>query len=166
MIRALLLLVIASVSVAAQEPRAVAEEALAAWRAGDAKRLDAIAHPEFKKRCREARVMYSYLEEKPEKKKVLASASDAEIMALFCEALRAIVPQDDRVEHFDRFVQAVPKGELMIVTFESGWRLKRDPSQMRSTRQEIVLKKAGNDWRFLWSPAALIHVDLTWDPRE
>lgn len=155
-----------SVILAAQEPRAVAEEALAAWRAGDAKRLDTVAHPELKKRIRDARLVAFYVEGKDEKKKLLESGSDADVVALFCEALRAIVPRDARVEYFDRFTETVRRGNLQIVVFESGWRAKSNPSTEHSSKIEVVLKKVGADWLFLWSPAAQLHVDLSWNPKE
>ena len=167
MIRAaFVLLLIVSPAIAAQEPRGVAEEALAAWRAGNAKRLDAVAHPELKKRCRDARIVQFYVEGKEEKKKALESGSDDDAVALLCEALRAIVPHDDRVEYFDRFVETVRRGDLAIVVFESGWRSKSNLSSAQSSKIEVVLKKVGEDWRFLWSPAAQLHIDLTWDPKE
>jgi hypothetical protein len=165
MIRAFCFLLIASVAFA-QAPRSVAEEALAAWRAGDAKRLDAVAHPEFKKRCRDARIVLFDVDRKEEKKKVLESGSDTEVVTLFCEALRAIIPRDDRVEYFDRHLETIRKQDVAVVTFDSGWKQKSDPSVSRSSRVEVVLKKVGDDWRFLWSPAAQLHIDLMWDPRE
>ncbi|MEO5958153.1 MAG: hypothetical protein ABIR80_03480 [Opitutaceae bacterium] len=139
---------------------------MAAWRACDAKRLDAVAHPELKKRCRDARIVQFYVEDKEEKKRALKSGSDADALALLCEALRAIVPRDDRVEHFDRFIGTVKKSDLAIVVFESGWRAKSNPTSGQSSKIEVVLKKVGDDWRFLWSPAAQLHIDLTWDPKE
>jgi hypothetical protein len=92
---AIVFLPTATVTVAAQEPPAVAAEALAAWRAGDAKRLNAVAHPEFMKRCRDARIVLFYVEAKPEKKKALAAGSDADALALLCEALQAIVSRKE-----------------------------------------------------------------------
>jgi hypothetical protein len=167
MIRAAIIFILAaSFAVAAQEPRAVAEEALAAWRVGDATRLNAVAHPELKKRCRDARIVLFYVEDKEEKKKALESGSDADAVGLLCEALRAIVPRDSRVEYFDRFIETTQRGDLAIVVFESGWKSKSNPSSTHSSNSEVVLKKVGDDWRFLWSPAAQVHIDLTWDPKE
>jgi len=162
----ILFILSACVAFAAQEPRAVAEEAMTAWRSGDAKRLNAVAHPELKKRCREARIVQFHLEDKVEKKKMLESGSDDDALALLCEALGAIVPRDVRVEYFDRFIETVRRGDLAIVTFESGWRAKNNSAHGRSSKIEVVLKRVGDDWRFLWSPAAQLHIDLTWDPRE
>jgi hypothetical protein len=166
MIRALIFLALTSVAMAVQEPRFVAEEALAAWHAADAKRLDAIAHPEFKKRCRDGRLTNFYVEDKESKKQKLISGSDSDVIALFCEALRAIIPRDDRIEYFDRYVETVRKGDLAIVVFDSGWKRKSDPSVTRSSKAEIVLQKSGDDWLFLWSIAAQVHIDLGWDPRD
>ncbi len=166
MIRTLALFLFVSAALIAQEPRTIAEEALAAWRAGDAKRLDAIAHPELKKRLREARIVLFYVEDKPAKKKTVESGSDSEVVAIFCEAHRAIVPRDARVEYFDRFAEARKSGDLAIVFFNSGWRSKENPSSVQSSQIEVILKKADGEWRFLWSPAAQLHVDLTWDPRK
>lgn len=155
-----------SMALSAQEPRAVAEEALAAWRATDAKRLDAVAHPELKKRCRTARIVQFYIEGKDEKKKILASGSDAEVIALLCEALHAIVPGKDKVEHTDRYLEIVRKGDLAIVVFDSVSKPTGNRSAGIPMKTEIVLKKVGEDWRFLWSPSVQLHVDLKWDPKK
>ena len=138
---------------------------MAAWRVGDAKRLGAIAHPELMRRCRTARIVEFYVEGKDDKKKALAAGSDANALALFCEALRAIVPRDERFDHFDRFVEVRRKNDLVIVVFESGVKRKSDQKIIQSSSTEVVLKQVGNEWRFLWSIAAQIHIDLDWDPR-
>ncbi len=167
MIRILVIFVLTlSTALAAQEPRAVAEEALAAWRETDAKRLDAIAHPELKKRSRDARIVQFYVEGKEEKKKLLASGSDSEVTALLCEALHAIVPGKDKVEHTDRYVEVVRKGDLAIVIFDSVSRPIGSRSAGIPMKTEVILKKVGEDWRFLWSPAVQLHIDLNWDPKE
>jgi hypothetical protein len=155
-----------SMAFAAQEPRAVAEEALGAWRATDAKRLDAIAHPELKKRCRAARIVQFYVEGKEKEKKRLASGSDAEVIALLCAALQAIVPGKDKVEHTDRYLEIVRKGDLAIVVFDSLSKPTGSRSAGIPMKTEVVLKRVGDDWRFLWSPAVRLHVDLDWDPKK
>jgi hypothetical protein len=163
---AVVFLLITGFVIAAQEPRAVAEEALGAWRAGDAKRLEVLAHPELKKRFRDARIVRFYVEGKVAKTKILESGSDADVVALFCEALRSIVPRDARVEYFDRFLEARQHGDLAIVSFDSGWHSKSEPSTVQASKIEVILKKVDDEWRFLWSPAAQLHIDLTWDPKE
>jgi hypothetical protein len=154
-------------AVAAQAPRAVAEAAIAAWTARDAKSLDALAHPELKKRCREARIIEFYLGKKPEKKQVLVSGSDAEVIELLCEALRAIVPpRDTHLEYFDRYLDTANMGDLAIVRFDSGWKRKTDGVIGIEDKMEIILKKSGGEWKFLWSPSTQLHIDLSWDPTE
>jgi len=155
-----------STVVAALEPRGVAEEALAAWHAGDAQRLEAVAHPELMKRCRDARILRFDVEGKKEKEKILVSGSEAEVMSLLCEALRAIVPGKERVEHTDRYLETDWKEGLAIVVFDSVSKPAGSSSAGVPMRTEVVLKKVGEDWRFLWSPAVQLHVDLTWNPKE
>jgi hypothetical protein len=159
-------LVSASTVFAAQEPRSIAEDAMAAWRAGDAKHLGAIAHPELMRRCRTARIVEFYVDGKDDKKKALAAGSDADALALLCEALRSIVPRDERFEHIDRFVEVRRKNDLAIVVFESGVRRKSDQKIIQSSSNEVVLKQVGDEWRFLWSITAQLHIDLDWDPRK
>jgi len=101
-----------------------------------------------------------------DKRGVLVSGSDADVTALFCEALQDIVPDHfNGLDHFDKFVETKYKGDLAIVVFDSGWKGKNGDFEGNVFRNdEIVLKKSGDEWRFLWSPAVLIHVDLSWNP--
>jgi len=161
------ILLSSSVALAAQEPRSVAEAALAAWDTHDARGLSAVAHPELVRRIRDGRLIQFYVANRPSKASVASSGSDADVVALFCEALQAIVPpRDSQLEYFDRYVETNYKGDLAIVVFDSGWKRRSDGITGHESRKEIVLKKSGGDWKFLWSPAALIHVDLDWDPTK
>lgn len=160
------LLLSLAVAHAADDPRRVAEEALAAWHAADGKRLDAVAHPELKRRCRDARILRFYAEGKEDQQRILTSGSDTEVIALLCDALRAIVPGPEKVEHTDQFLSTARKGDLMIVTFESISKPAGSRSSGTSMKTHVVLKRNGDEWRFLWSPAVQLHVDLTWDPTQ
>lgn len=169
MLRTLLFLAITSIAVAAQEPRAVAEEVLVAWRTADAERIDAVAHPELKKRIRHSRLLEFYLEDKAQglERRARVEKSEKDALRVFCEALRTIRPQDDRFDHRDRFIETQRKGDLAIVVFESRFGGRQsDPATWTSIQTEIVLKQLGEEWRFLWSASVSIHVDLEWDPRR
>ena len=67
------LLLTSTAAMTAQEPRTIAEAALAAWNDADATQLNAVAHPEFRARCRDARIIHAYVENSPEKKKSLSA---------------------------------------------------------------------------------------------
>jgi hypothetical protein len=166
MIRILVFIVMITTAVTATEPREVAEEAIAAWAARDAKRLDAVAHPELKKRCRTARLTQFYIESKAEKKKIIESGSDADAFGVFCEALKEISPRDDRLEYSAYYIESSMRDGLAIFIFDLGWKAKDGSTRDSSSKTEIVLKKNGDDWRFLWSRAIQIHVDLMWNPIE
>jgi hypothetical protein len=154
--------------IAVQNPRTVAESALEAWHAHDSKRLLAVAHPELLKRLRDSTLVRFYVTRHEDKRSVVVSGSDAEVAALFCEALQVIVPaQFNGLDHLDRYVETRYKGDLAIVIFDSGWRGKSgDFEGIVSRNVRIVLKKSGDEWKFLWSPAVSIHVDLDWKPIE
>jgi len=155
------------VSVAAQEPRLVAEAALAAWAAEDAKTLDEVAHPEFKKHCRLSPVVASYVSDKAEKKTVLVSGSDSEVIALFCEMVRAYrQPPPSHLELFYRYIDTTFRDDLAIVVFESGLRRKSDGGFNHSSKLEVLLKQSDDGWKFLWCPSAKTWIDQLWDPRE
>jgi hypothetical protein len=159
-------LLASSIAIAAQEPRTVAERALVAWSAHDARSLSTLAHPELIRRIRDARLINFYVAGKPDKKGILVSGSDAEVLALFCEALQAIVPpRDARVEYFDHYIETKAEGDRATVIFDSGWKRRSDGAVGDEFKQEVILKKSGDEWKFLWSPAVSIHVDLTWDPK-
>lgn len=163
----LVVLALGKAFAADRDPRALAESIIDSWSLSDRNVLVAVAHPELLERLRTARISDFYVSDKPEKKKVLESGEDTEVIAIFCEALRAIVPEKDtRVEYFNRFLGSLPQGELLIVRFESGWKRKIDGTIGVSRSQDIVLKKSRGEWRFLWSAAVQVHVDLSWDPRE
>jgi hypothetical protein len=165
MIRAAFFYILSAASlVAAGDPRAVAERAIGAWRDGNANILDAISHPELKARFRHARIVEFYVEDKPEKRKRLESGTDAEVVALVCEALRAIVPGRDKVAHVDVFVKSEIKGEYAVVSFDSTSSPKGGTPSHQTSTTEVLLKKDGSDWKFLWSAAVQLHVDLQWKP--
>src|SRR5579871_5866373 len=69
-------LFIVSAAYAANEPRIVAESAVAAWEARDGVALSAISHPEFKARCRKASVFESPVLDDTLKRQTLAGGSD------------------------------------------------------------------------------------------
>lgn len=164
-LRTFLCLVIASPAFAS-EPREVAEAAMHAWVSHDAKALHSLSHPELISRVRGARIIQFYLEQHPEKSPIPKSGSDAEVLALMCEALAAIVPpRDGRFVYEDRYVGTKEAGNMSVVTFESSVTPAGSSSKPRISSTEFVLKKQDGKWLFLWSPSVGIHVDLAWDPR-
>ena len=161
------LLLAFSVPVAAQEPRTVAEAALSAWTSHDAQRFLPLAHPELLQRLRHARLLQFYIAGKKDKQAVVASGSDADVVSLFCEALQSIVPpQDSRLEYFDQYLDTKIRGDSAVVEFDSGWRRKSDGTIGLEVKKQVVLRKFDGEWRFLWSPAVGIHVDLEWNPTQ
>lgn len=164
-LRTFLLGAIAS-SALAGEPKEVAEAAMRAWVAHDAKALYPLSHPELISRMRSARVIEFYLEHHPEKSAIPKSGSGAEVVSLMCEALASIVPpRDGRFIYEDRFVDSKEVGDLAVVTFESSVASTGSSSKARSSSTTFVLKQKDGKWLFLWSPAVSLHVDLAWDPR-
>lgn len=158
------LLAVTVVSAAAEEPRVIAEAALLAMRDSDAVVLNRIAHPELKKRLRGSRLLTFYRGQKNDDTS-LDHVSDDKVVQLFCEAHKEIAPRDSRVEYFDDYVSTKEQGNYAVVSFDSGWRSKTS-AQTQRTRSDVVLKKSGEKWLFLWSPAMNIHVDLEWDARN
>jgi hypothetical protein len=151
---------------ACDEPRAVAEAALTAWQKNDAVALDGLMHPELKKRLRTSNLLQFYFEMKKEDASQLKSATDAKVVELFCDALRVIVPpRDSRFEYIENYVATETHGKYAVVVFHSGMKSKTNPSPAPLSRMEVILKKSGDHWLFLWSPAVSIHVDLAWDPK-
>lgn len=137
-----------------------------AWVSHDAKALYPLSHPELISRMRGARIIQFYLEHHPEKNAVPKSGSDAEVLALMCEALAAIVPpRDGRFVYEDRYVDTKDAGDLAVVNFESSVTSAGSSSKPRISPTQFVLKKQDGKWLFLWSPSVSIHVDLAWDPR-
>lgn len=164
-LRTFLLIVTAS-SALASEPKEVAESAMRAWVSHDAKMLYSLSHPELISRMRSARLIQFYLERHPEKISVPKSGSDADVVALMCEAMAAIVPpRDGRFVYEDRYVHTKEAGDLAVVTFESSVTGAGSSTKSRSSPTEFALKKKDGKWLFLWSPSVSIHVDLDWDPR-
>lgn len=137
-----------------------------AWVSHDAKKLYPLSHPDLILRMRSARLIQFYLERHPEKRAVPKSGSDADVVALMCEALAAIVPpRDGRFVYEDRYVATKETGDLAIVTFESSVTPAGSAAKARSSPTEFALKREEGKWLFLWSPSVSIHVDLAWDPR-
>ena len=149
---------------AANDARPVAESALAAWEARDGKALASISHSEFKARCRHACVFESPVTDKDLKQRVLASGSDQEVIDLLCQAVAKLAPNPQKSIY--TYVKAVTKGDLLIVVFSDGWVSQTSGKVYGTFPTEVVLKKEGDEWRYLWSPAASIYVDLNWDPRS
>jgi len=164
-LRTFLFVAVASSALASQ-PRDVAEAAMRAWVSHDAQALYPLSHPELISRMRSARLIQFYLERHPQKSEVPNSGSDAEVVALMCEALAAIVPpRDGRFVYEDRYVDTKEAGDLAVVTFESSVTSAGSTTKAQSSPTEFALKKKDGKWHFLWSPSVSIHVDLTWDPR-
>ncbi len=159
----LVFLAAASSALASGEPRTVAEAALAAFSARDAKALAAVAHPELKRRLRQARILQFYAAKLAARREVLASGSDEDVIALFCEAVRAMAPTPQ--PSVERYIKTIFGNGLAIVVFEKGWKRQSDGTVFQTMEDDVVLRKEGEDWRFLWSPALQLHVDLNWDPR-
>lgn len=150
----------------AGEPREVAESAMRAWVSHDAKLLHSLSHPELIARMRQARVIQFYLERHPEKISVPKSGSDADVVALLCEALAAVVPpRDGRFIYEDRYLDTQEAGDLAVVTFESSVTSAGDAKKAWISPTAFALRKKEGQWLFLWSPAVRIHVDMDWDPR-
>jgi hypothetical protein len=145
------------------DPRKVAEAALTAWRDSEPAVLSRLAHQELKQKLRTARLLTFHLERQAFSPDVRALPENR-VVELFCDAHRTIVPRDSRVEYFDTYIATEVRGEYAMVVFDSGWRFKNS-GQSHQMRNEIVLKKSGDEWLFLWSPAVNLHVDLDWDPR-
>jgi hypothetical protein len=163
----LLMMLCTGTALAADGPRTVAEAALSAWASADGRKLETIVHPELMKRFREARIINFYVGNNENKKKTVASGSDAEVIAVLCEAIRAIIPpRSNQLEYFDRYVDTKLKNDLAIVSFESGYKRKSDGQIGLINKNEVVLKKDGANWKFLWSISIQIHVDLEWNPTD
>ena len=161
---ALVLLILPGVLRAAtDEPRLIAEAVLQAWRDSDAAALNRLSHPDLKKKLRTSRLLVFHLDQKNESSDVSA-LSDDKVVQLFCEAHKAVAPRDGRVEYFDEYLSTENRGGFAVVVFDSGWRSKTS-AQTQRMRNEIVLKRAGDRWLFLWSSAMSVHVDLEWDAR-
>jgi len=148
------------------EERAIAMTglmALRAFREGDADSLIRLAHPELKTRLRTATLLTFFLNQN-RKNVDVSHLSDDEVVRLFCEAHRAIVPHNGGV-YFDDYVGKMISGQYAILAFNSGW-LSTPSSQAYGSKTEVVLKNNGGAWLFLWSAGVSIHVDLNWDPRR
>jgi hypothetical protein len=159
---AIILFVFASTALALDGPREVAESALAAWKARDGAALTAVASTEFLARCRHARVFDSPVTDIGVKNRVLASGSDQEVVTLMCEAVGKLSPHPQNSIY--TYLKTIPKGDLLIVEFSDGWVSQTTGKVYGTFPTRVVLKKEGNRWRYLWSPAASIYVDLGWDP--
>jgi TonB family protein len=156
----------ASAVVAGQDPRLVAEAAISAWSSPDGKSLLALVHPELIARLRNARLIQDYVADKVDKKRMLISGSDADVIALFCETLRVWeLARDAKYEGFHRYVGTKIKGDLAIVMFDFFLNRKSDGSFWKDDRMEFVLKRSGDDWRYLWSTDFPPVIDFRWDPR-
>jgi hypothetical protein len=170
----------------AQYPEMTASAALAAWARADGAALEALAHPELKRRCRDARIIREYLARyHPPQSKLLAlaerkppadepdplpileySAPDAATFKLLGQALAKLAPRNRKLAYYDRWTDTFVAGDLAILTYVSGWRDPVDPIDRGSWPTEVILKKSGGAWRFLWSNAVQDHVDPRWDPRR
>lgn len=148
----------------AAEPRAVAEAAVAAWQTKDANRLLALAHPELIERARTARIILFHLESDPAAAARLKTASASEVIAQLCAALRKIVPDNKPLVFVARYVGTEFRDDLAIVTIAVGWQHPEGKPAIRPAPTEFVPKKAGDDWKFLWSRAVNLHFDFDWDP--
>lgn len=165
-LRHAIVFVSAAVGAFAAEPRTVAEAAMKAWVAHDAKALAPVCDPELVQKMRRARAVEFYLERYPEKAGIAKEGSDAEVVALLCDALASVVPpRDGRFVYEDRYLDTQVTGDLAVVRFESTVASAGKASNPLRSTTEIVLKKRDGRWLFLWSPAVRIHVDLAWDPR-
>jgi hypothetical protein len=160
----LLFAFVASVAFATDEPRTIAESALAAWTARDGKALDAVSHPEFKAKCRHARVFESPVTEYDLRRKVVASGSDQELLVMFCSAISKLAPHPQASVY--TYVKTETKGNIATVEFNEGWKRQNDGTVYATFKKIVVLEKDGDNWRYLWSPEASIYVDLNWDPTQ
>jgi hypothetical protein len=152
----------ASGAFAANDPIPVAESALAAWKARDGTTLAAISDTEFRARCRHARVFESPVTDRDLKQRVLASGSDREVVELLCQAVAKLAPNPQKSIY--TYVKTIAKGDLLILVFSDGWISQTTGKVYGTFETKVVLKKEGDEWRYLWSPAASIYVDLNWDP--
>lgn len=164
--RLLVLACLVIASAVASEPRQVAEAAAAAWFEKDAERLHALAHPELIQRARTARICEFHFRDQPEKLKRLRTGSEAEVVSLLCEALRAIVPDNKPLIRVRDYEKTELREGLAVVTFQTGWKSPSAGTKAFLTPEQIVLKKSGDEWKFLWSAAASIHIDLEWNPLD
>jgi len=165
-LRSLVLISVIASPAIATEPRQVAEAAATAWSEKDAPRLQAVAHPELIRRARAARICESYFREQPEKLTRLRTGSAADVIALLCEAMRAIVPDNKPLIRVRDYEKTELRGDLAVVTFQTGWKRPTGGSKPFLTAERIVLQKSGDDWKFLWSDSANLHIDLDWNPLQ
>jgi len=148
------------VTAIARDPQQVASEAVAAIDAGDAKRFVALAHPELLKRLRSARV-FSF--SRVGRAELLRSGSDVQVANEFFTAIESVAP--NRLRPIMRYRSSEAAGDLVIVTFEAEFPSGYPPGRNRFP-ERVVLKRNGNDWRFLWSVRVQLHTDLEWNPIE
>lgn len=149
-------------ALAQDEPRLVAETALSALAARDGEALAAVAHPELLQRCRRARILDFEVKRNLLNRETLASSSDSEVMVLFCGAIKTMAPNPQH--SVDRYIRTYFNDDLAVVVFENGWVRKSDGTIFHTMQKDVVLKKAGDVWRFLWSVEIQLHTDLSWDP--
>ena len=149
-------------ALAQDDPHTVAETALSALAARDGRALAAVAHPELVQRCRKARILEFEATRNLLSRETIASATDPEVMVLFCAAVKTMAPNPQ--SSVDRYVRTYFKGDLAVVVFENGWVRKSDGTIFHTMQKDVVLKKAGGEWRFLWSVEIQLHTDLSWDP--
>jgi hypothetical protein len=160
----LVFLVVASIAKASVDPRSVAEGALDALNSGDAKKLGAFAHPDLIAHLRRASIYRFWKGDNEARDKTLATGSDVQVIELYFEAVEAVLP--NRFHHTDKFIETKLKGDLADVVFQSRFLSPKDGAVHDTRTSDIVLKKVGDDWRFLWSVEIGIHTDVNWTPLE